>query len=57
MHEKSQAVSSYVFIPPTEIMVRKNNIEQDKNDKFYTYSDVSEAINTTINISSSFLLT
>ncbi len=37
-------------------MVRKNNNEQDKNNQFYTYSDIFKSISAAVNIPSFLLL-
>ncbi len=54
-HEKLQTSSPHLYIPSTEKMVRRNNNERDKNDQLYAHSNISKAINATINIPSHLL--
>lgn len=49
-----QTSSFFAHIHSTEIMVRKNNNDGDKNKEFYSLSQISEPITTAVNIPSTF---
>lgn len=55
IQEKSQISSPYLYIPQIEIMIKKNNNKQDKNDQSYIPSNISEPISTFLNMFSPFI--